>query len=62
MSTSNSATGHLRETDPDQAKAEALVLEYIRSIRFGSVEITLHNARIVQVERREKLRVGQQAG
>jgi hypothetical protein len=43
----------------NQADVEAVVLEYIRSLRFGSVEITVHNARIVQVERREKLRVGQ---
>jgi len=26
-------------------------------IRFGSVEITIHDAKIVQIERREKIRV-----
>lgn len=28
----------------------------LRGIRFGSVEITIHESRIVQVERKEKLR------
>jgi hypothetical protein len=28
----------------------------IQGIRFGSVEITIHDSKIVQVERKEKLR------
>jgi len=35
---------------------EALVAEAIASIRYGAVEITIHDGRIVQIERREKLR------
>jgi len=37
----------------DVAKQIAAAL---RGIRFGSVEITIHESRIVQVERKEKLR------
>ena len=32
------------------------VLKAVREIRYGSVEILIHDSRIVQVERREKLR------
>lgn len=37
----------------DMAKQIAAALQ---SIRYGSVEITIHDCRIVQVERKEKLR------
>jgi hypothetical protein len=33
------------------------VLEAVRGIRYGSVEIVIHDARIVQIERREKVRL-----
>lgn len=33
------------------------VLDAIRGLRFGSVEITVHEGRIVQVERKEKIRL-----
>ena len=29
----------------------------MRGIRFGSVEIVIHDSRIVQIERREKVRL-----
>lgn len=32
----------------------------IRGLRFGSVEIQVHDGEIVQVERREKVRVARQ--
>lgn len=35
---------------------EELVAEAIASIRYGAVEITIHDGRIVQIEKREKLR------
>ena len=38
---------------------EAVLAEIVRSIknlRFGSVEITVHDSRVVQIERKEKLR------
>jgi hypothetical protein len=33
------------------------VLEAVRGIRYGSVEVVIHDARIVQIERREKVRL-----
>lgn len=32
------------------------LLDAVRQLRFGSVEITVHDSRIVQIERKEKLR------
>jgi hypothetical protein len=36
---------------------EREVLEAIRAIKYGSIEITLHDGQIVQIERREKIRI-----
>ena len=33
------------------------VLRALRGLRFGSVEIVVHDGRIVQIERRERLRL-----
>jgi hypothetical protein len=35
---------------------EDQILRTVRDVKFGSVEITVHEGRIVQVERREKIR------
>lgn len=32
----------------------------LRDLRFGAVEITVHNAQVVQIERKEKFRLQQQ--
>lgn len=36
---------------------EQYLADAIRSLRYGALEITVHDGRVVQVERREKLRV-----
>jgi hypothetical protein len=36
---------------------EADVLAAIRRLRYGAVEVTVHDGRIVQIETREKVRV-----
>jgi hypothetical protein len=36
---------------------EETVLNAIRGIRYGAVEIVIHDSRIVQIQRTEKLRV-----
>lgn len=36
-----------------QTSPEQWLAEIIRSIRFGSVEITIHEGRVVQIEKRE---------
>ena len=33
------------------------ILRALQEIRFGSVEIIIHDSRIVQIERKEKIRI-----
>ena len=39
------------------ASIETDVLAAIRRLRYGAVEVTVHDGRIVQIETREKVRV-----
>lgn len=41
----------------DNESAARKILAALRGLRFGSVEITVHEGRIVQIERREKVRL-----
>jgi hypothetical protein len=41
----------------DVQKIEQTILQALKDLRFGSVEITVHDSKIVQVERREKVRI-----
>ena len=34
------------------------VLDAIKGIRYGSVEIVIHDGKVVQIERKEKVRIG----
>jgi hypothetical protein len=34
------------------------IAEAARTIRYGSIEVVIHEGRIVQIERREKIRIG----
>ena len=43
------------EMQPD-AELLKRIIRAIREIDYGSVEIVIHNSRIVQIERREKFR------
>lgn len=42
--------------DDYQAHAIGEIVHAVRSISFGSVEIVIQNSRIVQIERKEKIR------
>jgi hypothetical protein len=41
---------------PDLTDIERHILISLKQIRFGSLEIVVHDSRIVQIERSEKLR------
>jgi len=47
-----------RNHSPAQLKTEIVdqIASVLQGIRFGSVEIVIHEGKIVQIERREKLR------
>jgi hypothetical protein len=36
---------------------ERALIEAVRGVRFGSVEVVVHEGRVVQIERREKVRL-----
>ena len=38
-------------------RVEREILRSLREIRFGSIEIVIHDGRVVQIERREKVRL-----
>jgi hypothetical protein len=42
-------------------KIEQEILQAIRGISYGSVEVLIHNAKIVQILRKEKVRFDQNA-
>jgi hypothetical protein len=48
--------------DPLRAIADEEILRAVHDVRFGSVEITIHDAKVVQVERREKIRFQDRKG
>ncbi len=49
-------TGLADQSDRISHSAISEILRSLRAVRFGSVEITIHDSRIVQIERKEKVR------
>ena len=47
----------LKDTPSELVPWERRVLAALRGLRFGSVEVVIHDGRIVQIERREKVRL-----
>jgi|GEM_PF-1063575 len=43
------------ETNPNWID---LVHQYVASLRFGTVEIIVHDSRVIQIEKTERLRLG----
>ncbi|MWV10631.1 sulfur starvation response protein OscA [Pseudomonas sp. R-28-1W-6] len=41
----------------DEASILREIQAALQGLRFGSVEITVHNAQVVQIERKEKIRL-----
>jgi hypothetical protein len=41
----------------NNSRIEHTILQALKDLRFGSVEIIVHDSKVVQVERREKVRV-----
>lgn len=40
-----------------RAEVERRILEAVATVAYGSVEIVIHDGRVVQIERRERIRV-----
>lgn len=58
MSYQNSTKEHTPKVNALKISAEVSkeIINAIEAIRFGSVEITVHDGRITQIERRDKVR------
>ena len=48
---------HVHTHEPS-ADMKIMLIEAIKGIRYGSVEIVIHDSKIVQIERKEKVRIG----
>jgi hypothetical protein len=45
-----------------EQKMAAAIMDSVRQIRFGSVEIVIHDGRVVAIEKREKVRLDKDLG
>lgn len=52
-----SATPRGLDTPADDASLLREIHAALRDLRYGSVEITVHDSRVVQIERKEKYRL-----
>lgn len=52
-----SAPQHKPADDQDDASILREIARALQGLRFGAVEITVHNSQIVQIERKEKIRL-----
>jgi hypothetical protein len=55
-STMASGTNQEFNTEQGRQQLAAEILEALKGIRFGTVEITVHDGRVVQIDRRERFR------
>ena len=46
----------------DQLKWLELVVQQVKSLRYGVVEIVVHDSRVIQIERTERLRLDKVQG
>lgn len=49
-------------TPTTEAPWFSIVTKQVRSLRFGVVQIVVHDGRVVQIERTEKVRLNEPAG
>jgi hypothetical protein len=52
----NSALENVASTEESLEPVMVEIMRSIKNVRFGSIEITIHDSRVVQIERKEKLR------
>lgn len=47
------------QTGPDERSLQR-ILDAIKDLRYGSVEVVVHDGKVVQIERKEKIRIDTQ--
>jgi hypothetical protein len=53
---------HKEPVGGDQSKWLELVAQQVRSLRYGVVEIVVHDSRVIQIEKTERLRLDKATG
>lgn len=53
-------TVNTQDRDRSQDLAQEII-HAIKTIRYGSIEITIHDSKVVQIERREKIRLDKES-
>jgi hypothetical protein len=48
---------HQTSPKPNDSKWLELVVEHVKSLRYGVVEIVVHDSRVIQIEKTEKVRL-----
>ena len=48
--------------DGDDSKWIELVVQQVRSLRYGVVEVIVHDSRVIQIEKTERLRLEKNPG
>lgn len=56
-----SATGAYNASDFDDEEIQREIMRALRGLGYGSVEILVHDSKVVQIERKEKIRFQKQA-
>lgn len=51
-----------RAESTEQRRLHDEILQAVKDVKYGSVEVTIHDSKVVQVERREKIRFQKNAG
>lgn len=59
MSSNSKRDGQMEQSEGNESLPSwlELVREQVNSLKFGTVQITVHDSRVTQVERLEKLRL-----
>jgi hypothetical protein len=47
----------LKEKSTDDVKWLELVVQHVKSLRYGVVEIVVHDSRVIQIEKTERVRL-----
>jgi len=54
----STARSNLNLTDDSGQNWQEIVRQHVESLRFGTVEIIVHDSRVIQIEKTERVRLG----
>lgn len=54
----STARSNLNPTNDSGQSWQEIVRQHVESLRFGTVEIIVHDSRVIQIEKTERVRLG----